>query len=55
MNNYNFCLCDLQNTTQRKLWPIVKNLATQLVKLFDGAYLRQVNPYPTNVENRVSS
>jgi hypothetical protein len=38
-------MCGLQNTSQSQLWPIAKNLATHFVKLFDGAYLRQVNNY----------
>jgi len=43
MNHYNFYMCGLQNTSQRQLWPIDKNLTTHLVKFFDGAYLGQVN------------
>lgn len=37
-----FYMCGLQNTSERQLWPIAKNLDIHLVKLFVRSYLRQV-------------
>jgi hypothetical protein len=45
MNHSNFYMCGLQNTSQRSVRSIAKNLDTHHAKVFDGASLRQVNNY----------